>query len=210
MILRCKFFELRKFKLWLPLVLLATGCATFEPPVNAEREGSDKSHTQQEEGRPLKVNQESEVLSADSLTEIGESLKAENDSSKSRNGEENAEMGLAAEEKAKNFLAQQEAKLTARIKSAYEGQLNLKEQLVTDLERQLEVMTSEVDEKMESVEELVALLSATNDFLAELEKEVKKYTQLDDRGELVNPLAKGRLLKLEQKVRILRPDVSGC
>jgi hypothetical protein len=209
-ILWCKFFGLRKFKLWLPLVLLMTGCATFESPVNAEREGGDKSHMQQEESNPLAVSQEPEVQSAESLTKIGKSLKAENNSNKSRNGEENAEMGLAAQEEAKTFLTQQEAELTARLKSAYEAQLNLKEQLITDLERQLGVMTSEVNEKMESVEELVALLNVTNDLLVELEKEVKKYAQLDDRGDLVNPLAKARLLELEHKVRILRPSISGC
>ena len=210
MILWCKFFGLRKFKLWLPLVLLATGCATFESPVNAVREGGDKSHMKQEESNPLAVTQEPEVQSAESLTKIGKSLKAENNSNKSPNGEENAEMGLAAQEEAKTFLSQQEAELTARLKSVYEAQLNLKEQLITDLERQLGVMTSEVNEKMESVEELVALLNVTNDLLVELEKEVKKYAQLDDRGDLVNPLAKARLLELEQKVRILRPGVSGC
>jgi len=61
------------------------------------------------------------------------------------------------------------------------AQLVLKEQLIKDLERQLGVITSETDERMESVEELVALLNANNDLLTELEIEVEKLTQLDDR-----------------------------
>ena len=132
------------------------------------------------------------------------------DLSEPSNGEENAATDFAVEEEVKISLTQRQAKLTERIKSAYADQLESKEQLIKDLERQLGVMTSETDEKMKAVEELVGLLNAINNLLTELEKEVEKYTQLDDRGELAKPLAKGRLLELEQKVSNLRPDVSRC
>ena len=93
-------------------------------------------------------------------------------------GEENTATDVASEQEVKNSLAQQ-AKVIERIQSAYLAQLFLKEQLIKDLERQLGVITSETDERMESVEELVALLNANNDLLTELEIEVEKLTQLD-------------------------------
>ena len=209
MILRCKFFELRKTKMRLLLVLLATGCATLEPPVNSESGDADKVYIEQESGDPLKVGSEGEIQASRVKIEVGESLKAEDGLIKPINGEGNAGEDFAVEEM-KNSLTQQEATLTERIKSAYESQLELKERLVKDLERQLGVITSETDEKTESVNELVTLLNTTNDLLKELEREVEKYTELDDRGELINPLAKGRLAELERKVRNLQPDVSRC
>ena len=147
------------------LVLLATGCATLEPPVNFEREGGDKSPTQQKEGAPLKVASEQEIQTLRPPIKIVGPFKAENDLSEPPNGEENAATDFAAEEEVKIPLTQQQAKLTERIKSAYAAQLELKEQLIKDLERQLAVMTSETDEKMKSVEELVGLLSAINQCL---------------------------------------------
>lgn len=178
MISRCKFFELRKIKLCLFLVYLATGCATFEPPVKSEREGEDKAHTQQKEGDLVKVGSEREIQTSREPIEVEESLKAESDLSEPSTGEENTATDVASEQEVKNSLAQQ-AKVIERIQSAYLAQLFLKEQLIKDLERQLGVITSETDERMESVEELVALLNANNDLLTELEIEVEKLTQLD-------------------------------
>jgi len=177
---RCKFFELRKIELCLFLVVLATGCATFEPPVKSEREGEDEVHTQQKEGDPVKVGSEREIKTSREPIEVEESLKAESDLSEPSTGEENAATDFASEQEVKNSLAQQQAKVIERIQSAHMAQLGLKEQLIKDLERQLGVITSETDESMESVEELVALLNATNDLLTELEIEVEKHTQLDD------------------------------
>jgi hypothetical protein len=96
------------------------------------------------------------------------------------------------------------------IKSAYETQIKLKEQLVTELEQQLVIKTSEVDGKIQSVEKLVSLLGATDNLLAALEAEVKKYAQLNVNGALVNPLAKERVSELEREVRDLRREVPGC
>ena len=130
--LRCKFFKLRKSMLRLLLVLLATGCATLEPPVNFEREGGDKSPTQQKEGAPLKVASEQEIQTLRPPIKIVGPFKAENDLSEPPNGEENAATDFAAEEEVKIPLTQQQAKLTERIKSAYAAQLELKEQLIKE------------------------------------------------------------------------------
>ncbi len=108
MISRCKFFELCKIKLCLFLVFLATGCATFEPPVKSEREDEDKVHTQQKERDLVKVGSEREIQTSREPIEVEESLKAESDLSEPSTGEENAATDFVSEQEVKNSLAQQQ------------------------------------------------------------------------------------------------------
>ena len=187
------FFKLRRLELWSPLMLLITGCATFEQPTNQDWEVVGDSET--------------ETQALESVVGSGESLKVKNELSKSRSNEG---VGLVDGKEAANSTIELEADLTALIKSAYETQIKLKEQLVTELEQQLVIKTSEVDGKIQSVEKLVSLLGATDNLLAALEAEVKKYAQLNVNGALVNPLAKERVSELEREVRDLRREVPGC
>ena len=202
-----KFFKLRRLELWSRLMLLITGCATFEQPTNQDWEVAGESETLQRTNDSLKENSETETQALESVVGSGESLKVKNELSKSRSNEG---VGLVDEKEAANSTIELEADLTALIKSAYETQIKLKEQLVTELEQQLVIKTSEVDGKIQSVEKLVSLLGATDNLLAALEAEVKKYAQLNVNGALVNPLAKERVSELEREVRDLRREVPGC
>lgn len=202
-----KFFKLRRLELWSPLILLITSCATFEQPTNQDWEVVGESETLQRTNDSLKENSETETQALESVVGSGESLKVKNELSKSRSNEG---VGLVDGKEAANSTIELEADLTALIKSAYETQIKLKEQLVTELEQQLVIKTSEVDGKIQSVEKLVSLLGATDNLLAALEAEVKKYAQLNVNGALVNPLAKERVSELEREVRDLRREVPGC
>ena len=202
-----KFFKLRRLELWSPLMLLITGCATFEQPTNQDWEVVGESETLQRTNDSFKENSETETQALESVVGSGESLKVKNELSKSRSNEG---VGLVDGKEAANSTIELEADLTALIKSAYETQIKLKEQLVTELGQQLVIKTSEVDGKIQSVEKLVSLLGATDNLLAALEAEVKKYAQLNVNGALVNPLAKERVSELEREVRDLRREVPGC
>ena len=205
-----KFFQLRRFELWSTLMLLITGCATFEQPTNQDLEVVGESETLQRANDSLKENSEPEIQSLEPIVGSGESLKVDNELSKPRSNEGRKNVGLGAGKEATNSTFEPEADLTALIKLAYEAQIKLKERLVTELEQQLVIKNSEVDGKIQSVEKLVSLLGATDNLLAALEAEVKKYAQLDVNGALVNPLAKERVSELEREVRDLRREVPGC